>query len=134
MMRLWGSRGCSYVFILDLHALILLIICCNYNYLTLQLSGQISLLGLHVCPWDISASLGIGSQYSPSDWCLLLQAAEPWPDEELMCLWIDTDTGCLHLLSLLFDSELAIADSIECWRHYMLCCKYGLCPDLISDS
>ena len=43
---------------------ILLIICCNSDYIALQLSGCISLLGLHMCPWDISAGLGVGSQHS----------------------------------------------------------------------
>ena len=65
---------------------------------------------------------------------LLLQAAEPWPDKELMHLRINADTGCLHLLSLSFDSELIMAAGIECWRHCVPCCEYGLCPAFVSDS
>ena len=64
---------------------------------------------------------------------LLLQAAKPWPDEEYTCLQIDVDTGCLCLLSLLFDSKLSIAEGIERWRRCIPCCKYGLCPTLILD-
>src|SRR5258708_3866144 len=64
------SGGCSYVFYSRSTCFILLNICCNGDYITLRLSGQISLLRLHACPWDISAGLGIGSQHSPSDWRL----------------------------------------------------------------
>ncbi len=65
---------------------------------------------------------------------LLLQAAEPWPDKEFTRLRIDADTGCLRLLSLLFDSKLLISNGIKHWRHCMACCEYRLCPTLVSDS
>ncbi len=65
---------------------------------------------------------------------LLLQVAQPWPDKDFTRLQIDADTGCLHLLSILFDSELTIIAGIERWRHCMLCCEYGLCPDLVLMS
>src|SRR5258708_1393218 len=65
MMRSWGSRAeVALMSLFSIYVFILLIICCNYDYLALRLSGQIFLLGLYVCPWDISAGLGVDSQQS----------------------------------------------------------------------
>src|SRR5216684_8826663 len=62
---------------------------------------------------------------------LLLQATEPWPDEEYTCACIDADTQCLCLVSLSFDAEITIYEAIQCWRCCVACCKYGLAPEFV---
>ena len=62
---------------------------------------------------------------------LLLQAAEPWPDEEYTHACINADTQCLHLLSLLFNLEITIYKAIQRWRHCVACCKYRLAPEFV---
>jgi len=62
---------------------------------------------------------------------LLLQATEPWPDEEYTCARINADTQCLHLVSLSFDVEITIYEAIQRWRRCVACCEYGLAPEFI---
>ncbi len=67
-LRWWGRGGAERRSLLCFYSrstcFILLIICCNGDYIALRLSGRISLSRLHACPWDISAGLGVGSQHA----------------------------------------------------------------------
>ena len=70
-------------------------------------------------------------QIAQDDIIFVLQAAKPWPDEENTHIYIDADTQCLHLVSLLFDTEITIYEAIQHWRCCVACCEYGLDPEFI---
>ena len=61
---------------------------------------------------------------------MVLQAVAPPDNQEEWEVRIDADTNCLCLVLILLDLELWIKHGIECWRHTVPCCEYGLDPEL----